>query len=388
MIYFRFLVGFIFLAVALACNAKEEKISQSGSFATIEALGSALFFDVNLSKNRTQSCATCHSPEHAFIDPRLNASGRAASLGDDGISLRDRNTPTLSYTGYTPDFMRDAEGQYLGGQFYDGRAKNLADQAVQPILSPSEMGMPNKESIVERINENPGYVASFQQLFGESVFKNTDHVIHALGESLAAFEKTKQFAPFDSKYDRHLRGEYQMTEAEELGMTLFFSQQFTNCNICHQLKPAPAQAEETFANYEYHNIGVPINTKLRSVNGSPVGHIDQGLLDNELIEEEKQKGKFKVLTLRNVAVTAPYMHNGVFEELRTVILFYNKYNSKSKLRQINPETSAVWRSPEVSENISLEDLETGPALDDRRIDALVAFLKTLTDKRYEHLLEN
>ncbi|MCB1447982.1 MAG: methylamine utilization protein MauG, partial [Rhizobiaceae bacterium] len=82
----------------------------------------------------------------------------------------------------------------------------------------------------------------------------------------------------------------------------------------------------------------------------------------------------------------PYMHNGVFRDLRTVILFYNKYNSKKKSRQIDPETGERWAPPEVAENIDMEKLETGPGLDDRRIDALVAFLKTLTDSRYEHLL--
>ena len=94
----------------------------------------------------------------------------------------------------------------------------------------------------------------------------------------------------------------------------------------------------------------------------------------------------KTPTLRNVAVTGPYMHNGVFKDLRTVVLFYNKYNSKSSKRQINPETGKKWRSPEVAENISLKELETGPALKNKRIDALVAFMKTLTDSRYEYLL--
>ncbi len=387
--YFRVQVGIFLLAIMSACSTEEVKKSQDGSqFNSIEQLGEALFFDANLSKHRTQSCATCHSPQHAFIDPRKNASGRAVSLGDDGISLRDRNTPTITYSAFTPAFMLNEEGKYIGGQFFDGRASNLAEQAIQPILSASEMGMPSKESIVERVKENSAYVAGFQKLFGDHVIENTESAIHALGESIAAFEKTEEFAPFDSKYDRHLRGEYEMTEAEELGMTLFFSQQFTNCNICHQLKPTPIQAGETFANYEYHNIGVPINTEVRKLNGFESDYIDKGLLDNELVEDKKQKGKFKVLTLRNVAVTAPYMHNGVFEDLRTVILFYNKYNSKSKKRQINPETSEVWRPPEVLENISLKELETGPALDDKRIDALLAFLKTLTDKRYEYLLQD
>jgi len=81
------------------------------------------------------------------------------------------------------------------------------------------------------------------------------------------------------------------------------------------------------------------------------------------------------------------MHNGVFNDLRTVILFYNKYNSKKKSRQINPETGQRWAAPEVAENIDMEKLESGPALDDKRVNALIAFLKTLTDKRYEPLLD-
>ncbi len=81
------------------------------------------------------------------------------------------------------------------------------------------------------------------------------------------------------------------------------------------------------------------------------------------------------------------MHNGVFQDLRTVILFYNKYNSRSEKRQINPETGQVWQAPEVAGTLSLKELETGPALEDERIDALVAFLRTLTEARYEPLLQ-
>jgi len=373
-----------FLVVALLCIGD---VASSDASALAD-LGRALFFDVSLSKNRTQSCATCHAPDYAFVDPRSNASGRAVSLGDDGKSLRDRNTPTLSYAFLSPEFSVNKNGKYVGGQFLDGRAKNLAEQATQPILSSSEMGMPDNESVIARIQENASYLDSFKKLFGDHVFEGAENAFHAIGDSLATFEKTQEFAPFDSKYDRHLRGEYEMTSAEELGMTLFFSQQFTNCNICHQLKSFPNQEGETFTNYQYHNIGVPENIKVRKVNKVEKGFIDKGLLDHPLVDDVKQAGKFKVPTLRNVAVTGPYMHNGVYEDLRTVILFYNKYNSKSSKRQINPETSKKWREPEVAENISLEDLQTGPALDDKRINALVAFLKTLTDKRYEHLLDN
>lgn len=353
---------------------------------TIEDLGRALYFDVNLSQNRTQACATCHVPESGFADPRGNASGRAVSLGDDGISLGDRNTPTASYAAFSPDFHRNDKGQYVGGQFLDGREADLAGQAGGPPLNPIEMGMPDKAGVVGRLKENATYVTAFRSFYGGDIFDRPDDAYRAMTESIAAFERTDFFAPFDSRYDRYLRGEYQLTVQEDLGMTLFFSQQFSNCNICHQLKPAPSRTGETFSNYEYHNIGVPPNDAARAVNGVAADHVDRGLLDNPAIDDPAQAGRFKVPTLRNVAVTGPYMHNGVFKGLRTVVLFYNKYNSKNAKRQINPETGERWRAPEVPDNLALKELETGPALDDRRIDALVAFMKTLTDARYEQLL--
>ena len=353
---------------------------------SIEALGRALFFDVNLSRNRTQACATCHSPEFGFTDPRGNASGRAVSLGDDGRSLGDRNAPTASYAAFSPPFHLNDNGRYVGGQFLDGREQDLAGQAGGPPLNSVEMGMADMAAVAARLRENPSYIAAFDRLFGADILARPDAAYKAMTESIAAFERTDFFAPFDSKYDRYLRDEYSMTAQEDLGMTLFFSQQFSNCNLCHQLKPTPASTEETFSNYEYHNIGTPVNPAARAVNGVASDHVDRGLLDNPAVDDPKQAGKFKVPTLRNVAVTGPYMHNGVFKDLRTVVLFYNKYNSRSAKRRINPESGEKWRAPEVPENLSLKELETGPALDDRRIDALVAFMRTLTDRRYEHLL--
>ncbi|MCB1757618.1 MAG: methylamine utilization protein MauG [Gammaproteobacteria bacterium] len=354
---------------------------------SLQDLGKALFFDNNLSANRTQSCATCHAPEAGFSDQRGLAGTNAASLGDDGVSLGDRNAPTAAYAALTPDFHRDASGVYRGGQFLDGRAANLQEQAAGPPLNLIEMGMRSEADVVARLQENPLYRDNFTALFGADIFKDAKAAYTAMTQAIAAFEQTRFFAPFDSRYDRHLRGEYKLTAQEELGMTLFFSQQFTNCNICHQLKKTPSAEGETFSNYEYHNIGVPVNAELRARNGVDKEFVDEGLLSHPQVDDPAQRGKFKTPTLRNIAVTAPYMHNGVFQDLRTVILFYNKYNSRSEKRQINPETGAKWADPEVAETISLEELETGPALDDKRIDALVAFMKTLTDQRYEHLLE-
>ena len=360
--------------------------------ATLEGLGAALFFDENLSRNRTQSCASCHSPDHAFADPRGNGldgvAGRAASLGDDGVSIGDRNAPTAAYAAFTPSFGKNKDGEWVGGMFHDGREPDLEGQAGGPPLNPVEMGMPDKASVVERLLENEEYVAGFKLLYGEDVFADTDKAYRAMTEAIAAFERTEFFSPFDSRYDRYLRGEVEFTREEELGRTLFFSQQFTNCNLCHQLHTLPGQEKETFSNYRYFNIGVPVNRDLRKGNGSLADLIDHGLMQNpDAADDMAADGRYKAITLRNVAVTGPYMHNGVFENLETVVRFYNKYNSRADSAQINPETGEPWGEPEVPATLSLEELEHGPALDEQRIDALVAFLKTLTDKRYEHLLD-
>lgn len=372
----------VLLVVGLARSAATDPLNID----TVEKLGEALFFDPALSKNRTQSCSTCHDPDFAFTDPRETPAGKAVSLGDDGTSLGDRNAPTAAYAAFSPAFHQHKPGIYAGGQFLDGRARDLAEQAGGPPLNPIEMGMPDKASVAARLRENPGYVAAFARLFGGKTLTDPEAAYTAMTRSIAAFEATAFFAPSDSKYDRSLRGEYQLTEQEELGRVLFFSSQFSNCNLCHQLRQTGGAERETFSNYEFHNIGVPVNRAARAVNGVAPGHVDHGLLDHPAIDDPAQDGKFKVPTLRNVAVTGPYMHNGVFKDLRTVILFYNKYNSRDPERQIDPESGQPWAEPEVAANISLKELETGPALDDRRIDALVAFLRTLTDRRYEHLL--
>lgn len=350
-------------------------------------LGAMLYFDMDLSANRNQSCASCHNPAHGFADDRDNGVQAAASLGSDGQSLGDRNSPALGYARFSPSFHQNNKGEYRGGQFWDGRADDLKAQAGGPIMNPIEMALSDAQMLLSRLKEKRIYETKFTALFGRSILTDANATLEAVTEALAAFEQTVLFAPFDSKYDRYLKGEYKMSPMEDLGMTLFFSQQFTNCNQCHQLKARPAAEYETFSDYRYHNIGTPTNLALRAKNGLDPTTKDLGLLANPAVADPAQAGKFRTPSLRNIAVTGPYMHNGVFQELTTVIAFYNKYNSKSAKRQINPETGERWADPEVTENLALKDLQHGPALDNKRIKALVAFLKTLTDKRYEHLLK-
>lgn len=379
-------------AVMLTCGVwtlsrAEPPATGQGVLDTPAKLGEALYFDVNLSKNRNQACATCHAPDHAFIDPReTGAAGRAVSLGDDGHSIGDRNTPSAAYAALTPAYHIGAKGKPTGGLFWDGRAATLEVQAGGPPLNPIEMAMTSEADVVARLKENASYTAAFELLFGKDVFADEKKAFAAVTASIAAFERTELFAPFDSKYDRVLRGEDKLTDQEELGRVLFFSNQFTNCSRCHKLNEFGGAAREPFTNYQYHNIGTPVNDAVRALNGKGAGHIDGGLMENPAANDPSNAGKYRVPGLRNVAVTGPYMHNGVFKDLRTVVKFYNKYNSKNPKHQIDPETGRQWAAPEVPGTISKEELEAGAALDSRRVDALVAFLKTLTDKRYEPLL--
>jgi cytochrome c peroxidase len=350
---------------------------------TRAVLGQQLFFDKNLSLTGNQSCADCHNPQAGFVDNRNNGVGAAASLGDDGISLGDRTAPTAAYARFSPVFHYDREKKrYVGGQFWDGRASDLAAQAGGPPLNPIEMGMPDKTAVVARIENNAIYRDAFTELYGATIFSDAEQAYAAMADAIAAFEQTDFFAPFDSRYDRYLKGKYELSAQEELGMALFFSNNNTNCSTCHVLK-GEDQAGETFTNYEYHNIGTPTNHALRRKNGVGTDTRDQGLLANPAVDDARHAGKFKVPTLRNIAITAPYMHNGVFRDLRTVIEFYDQYNNLE--RRLNPETGNPWRVAEIDATINVEDLKA-KKLTDAKIDALVAFLRLLTDRRYEYLL--
>lgn len=354
------------------------------------SLGKQLFFDPILSKNKTQSCSTCHNPQHGFIDNRDNGVGGAGSLGDDGKSIGDRNTPTAAYAMFSPDFHFDKnKGEFIGGQFYDGREANLKGQAGGPPLNPVEMAMPNKQEVAKRLKEVESYNKQFKELYGKNIFKDSQKVYDRMAQAIASFEKTKEFAPFDSKYDRYLKGEYDLTPLEDLGRSIFFSNNNTNCASCHMLKQEDSKGE-TFTNYQYHNIGVPQNKQLMEKNVVDLKtFIDHGLMQNPAVKKlpnaKDYDGKIKVPTLRNIAITAPYMHNGVFKKLSTVVEFYDKYTNKN--RTLNPETKKPWAKPEVEVGKSdMKLLKEGRALNERKIKALVAFMNLLTDKKYEHLI--
>mgnify|MGYP000075084236 CR=1 FL=1 len=415
----------LFAVVLFISGCGSDSAGELPVISSKQLLGDGLFHDKSLSKNGTQSCATCHNPDTGFADPRdrhgqnVNTA-YAASLGDDSISFGDRNAPTAAYAALIPEFTngsRQRIGQqqvthgtyegYLGGQFWDGRESNLAGQAGVPPTNPLEMGMDNKAAVVSILKGNSQYVEAFESFYGSHIFDDVESAYAAMADAIAEFETKDetQFLAFDAKYDKTLAFpvtyNYPGDSKAKIGEALFFSSDFS-CAACHQLNTA-RNRQETFTSFEYHNIGIPENTELKNTRHALgiAGALNQdlGLANNGNIaaaDVERSKGKFKVPSLRNVAVTAPYMHNGVFQTLEAVLQFYQHAKLRARAVSdgarvsdiINSETGRVFSDAEVRENIAHELLGANQKnLTPENIEALVCFFMVLTDAKFEHLLD-
>jgi cytochrome c peroxidase len=373
----------LILTLALSDSPLADEPPQSAD--ELASLGRLLFFDARFSADRDMSCATCHDPARAFTDTRDNEVDRAVSLSHDGTTLGNRNAPALTYAALTPDFHEGGEGNYIGGFFHDGRASNLVAQAMQPVTSPREMGLTAAE-LRARLQEEAYYVEAFERLLGTQALASSDAALESFATAIAAFESSAVFSSFDSRYDRYLRGEATLTREEELGRRLFFSP-LSNCGHCHLVDRRENREGETFTAFEYYNIGVPANEKLLRLSDRPDNQADPGLAANPAVSGGGHDGKFRVPSLRNVAVTGPYMHNGVFRDLTTAILFYNRFLVDNDDSRTNPETGTPWREPEHAATIEHGLLSRGQPLSPERVRQIEAFLRTLTDARFEHLLE-
>ncbi len=340
--------------------------------ATIEEVGQLLFEDVRLSNQGNQSCATCHDSTHGFADPSVSVT---APVSEGSIAGRfgDRNAPTAAYAKFTPAFSQNCSDTNFnnvpcGGQFLDGRRDSLADQARDPFLNPVEMANANEAEVVQKVQNGP-YADKFKAVFGSTVFNNTATAYDKIVEAIAAYERTTEFSPFDSKFDcyRLDPARYPLSTIEQEGLDLFTNQ--ANCSVCHTI---PATGPVLFTNHMYFNIGVPKNPD----HPLGTGFVDHGLMNHT--GDSAHDGLFKTPTLRNVELTAPYMHNGVFATLEDVVAFY-LVDLKLGEPDVDP-TRAGNQPPEVDANISPEVEGRGfVALDPDNITRLVAFMKTLTD---------
>lgn len=331
------------------------------------SVGKKIFNDATLSEPAGQSCATCHSPERAFADPSgaVISPGAAAKFGN-------RNSPSLIYATYTPAFgFVEYSQKWAGGQFWDGRANTLQEQAEGPLFNPLEMNN-TRAGLVKKLALSD-YKQALEHAYGEKIWQDNERVIAAATDALAQFQSSDTLAPrFTSKFDVWMEHDIDLTDQERKGMFVF--QDKGKCMNCHPV--FGSKGPILFTDFTYHNIGVPRNPASpflamdASVNPAGKAYVDEGaVLNPDLPKEaiEAVRGKFRTPPLRNVALTAPYMHNGVFKTLREVVEFYN-----------TRDVSERWGAPEVAANMDTRD--TGNLkLTEEEIDAVVAFMEMMSD---------
>ena len=292
-------------------------------------LGRQLYFDTRLSSDNTVSCASCHHPDHGYARETQFGVGVQGQMGG-------RNSP-VSYNRILSK-----------AQFWDGRAPSLEAQAVGPIAAPIEMGNTHEKAVATLANI-PGYKLQFEKIFGDG-----GTTIDNVGKAIAAFERAivtgpspydyyERVAPFlklseeDFADDAELKAEFEakladskahpMSESALRGKELFFSEKI-NCAHCH--------VGANFADELYHNLGI----------GMEKSEPDLGRFN--VSKEEKDKGAFKTPTTRNVALTAPYMHDGSLKTLLEVVEHYNKGGTA------NPTLSPKMKKLDMTEQEKLD----------------------------------
>ena len=302
---------FIFVSI-ISLSFKQENLTNYSKV----SLGKKLFSEKILSLDSSVSCASCHNPKFAFADTL------AYSIGIYGRETK-RNVPSVLNMKNRPYY------------FYDGRAKTLYEQALMPIANEDEMGLPIKMA-VQRLNDNKTYRTLFLQTFKQ--LPNPKN----LGEAFAAYEQTLETV--NSKFDDYANDKTTLTKAEERGRILFTGDK-AKCFDCHSM--------EDFTDDGFKNIGL--------FNGNFLTDSGRYLITKNI----NDLGKFKTTGLRNVAVTAPYMHNGMFATLEEVLRYYN--NPKGFFpHQINLDTT----------------FKNALNLTAKEQTDIISFLKTLTDKVY------
>jgi len=400
------------LAYVLVCTAVLLLVASVGTAAAqdpIEVLGEFLYFDENLSEPAGQSCASCHDPAFGFADPDK---GLPVSEGVIPGLFGGRNSPSSAYAMYAPTrYFDETEGLWIGGQFWDSRATGdvlddpLADQALGPFLNPVEMANPDKAAVIADVAASD-YAGLFEEVWGAESFGDVEAAYDRVALSIAAFERTELFAPFSSKYDYYLAarlgtgggmddcakgigpeaetvGNKIFSKKEWYGLQLFMGENDNDgileagegamCAACHVADwtedpgnvVVPVWSPDglippMFTDFTYDNLGVP-KSDHRLLADAPV---DLGL--GSVVGDPEENGKFKVMTLRNIHLTAPYAHNGYFKSLSDITHFYNTRDVGS------------WPGAEYPDTVNTDELGN-LGLSDKDEDALVKFMKTLSD---------
>jgi len=298
-------------------------------------LGEALYFDKRLSADGTVSCATCHDPASAFTDRNATAVGIQSSPGT-------RSAPTV------------LNAMFSSTLFWDGRARSLEEQAKQPLVNSTEMGMQDYEAVVARVAGVPDYVERFRRVFKSEV--SIDTIVKAI----AAFERTQLSG--NSPFDRFIAGERAaITSAQKRGWNLFRGK--AQCIECHTF----SRGAPFFTDFDFHNTGVATKGRnferlaqdARGISAGKLAHAERfSDLGRYLVTSRpKDIGAFKTPTLRDIELTAPYMHEGSQKTLLDVVSFYNQGGEAN---------------PYLDERIRPLNLT------DEEMNALVEFMRSLT----------
>jgi cytochrome c peroxidase len=431
--------------------------SESASATAVQAMsaaavaGEALFNDRSLSASGQQSCSTCHVESRAFTgDPAVDK-GLPVPLG--GANMDEpgfRNAPSLVYAAFTPRFSID-DGAVSGGFFRDGRASSLATQAVQPFVTPFEMANQDAAEVLSRLQNSPATLQKFVAAYGSGVLSDANATLTDIGAAIAAYETedVEEFEPFTSRFDYYVDGRVQLTDRELNGLALFNNPGKGNCTSCHPSVHQGFSSRALFTDFSFDNIGVPRNWNIpanaaNAVNpttGLPLKYLptpvnepadaeytyyDLGICGPFVSDPQDRGarpdlarlipscGQFKVPTLRNIALTAPYFHNGVFAEIHKVVEWYvtrdinnNTGNNPTPVaagpggnpyQAVGTFYTAVDGTPDLYQyndlptafdaNVNVGEVPytapafaggNGPTLNAQEIDDLVSFLCTLTD---------
>jgi cytochrome c peroxidase len=448
---------YVWLLIAAAlggCGGGDEAGAGGGqpaeSLSAMAAAGRALFADKSLSASGQQSCATCHVPSRAFTADPATDHGLPVPLGGAHMDLPGfRNAPSLVYASFTPAFFMD-DGAPTGGFFRDGRASSLAEQAQQPFVSSFEMANADPAEVATRLRASAATLALFEAAFGSDALAEPAITLADIGRAIAAYEtEDSDFHPFSSKFDYWLQGHAQLSATEQAGLALFNNPGKGNCTACHPSQRQGYSTHPLFTDFTYDNIGVPRNWSipanaaepLSPVSGAALTYVpvqlnvpadaeyryyDMGLCGPfapaaadsnprpDLTRLTSLCGAFKVPTLRNIAITAPYFHNGAIPTLHKLVQFYvtrdinnnisnnpypvpagpggNPYQAagtfylgaggQPDLYEYNDLPAAYDGGVNIGENpYTLPTFAGGvaPTLNAQEIDELVAFLCTLTD---------
>ncbi len=365
--------------------------------AALTGLGRQMFFDAGLSASGKQACAACHDPAHAFGPPNA----LPVQMGGPGLDQTGfRAAPSLRYLQAVPQFSEhffDSEDEAdesvdngpTGGLTWDGRVDRGRDQASIPLLSPYEMANGDAAAVVAALRR-ASYASDFRRLFGADIFDRPDAAFDGALDALGAFEQSPaDFYPYSSKYDAYLAGKAKLTPLEARGLTLFEDPQKGNCASCHVSGLANNGEPPQLSDFGLLALGVPRNSTI-AANADPQ-FFDLGVcgpLRTDMAGRPDYCGLFRTPTLRNVALRRTFFHNGIFHSLRQAVEFYATRDTDPGKWYPRRADSSVAKLDDLPKqywaNLNTDPPFGGkpggkPALNDEEIDAVVAFLGTLTD---------